>query len=313
MGVANTSKYMTGRDRSAINAPGNVKEAVTVKKDEVILGQPLIPDIEKSIELKDKKDKMTPEEKEKMEQTDKNDKIEEDKELIIKKVLEKEGFFPRLKPYTKPIINSVIGIIVSVLQGGIFPVFGLFITKMLFSLFITWDKELLRSESDKWCLGMFILSISSFITGFTQKFLFGVIGENITYAIREKLYGALLQKNIGWFDLRDNAPGVLNSVLASDVQALNGASTEGTAVVMESTFAMIVGIAIGFSFNWKVSLVALGCVPFMVIGGAINTKFQSGYSDVDESAYKDANLLAGDSILNYRTVASFGHDYMILK
>ena len=105
----------------------------------------------------------------------------------------------------------------------------------------------------------------------------------------------------------------MNSVLASDVQALNGASTEGTAVVMESTFAMIVGIVIGFSYSWKISLVALGCVPFMVVGGAINTKFQSGYSNIDEEAYKDANLLAGDSILNYRTVASFGHDNLLVK
>ena len=76
---------------------------------------------------------------------------------------------------------------------------------------------------------------------------------------------------------------------------------------------MIVGIALGFSYNWKISLVALGCVPFMILGGAINTKFQSGYSDIDEDAYKDANLLAGDSILNYRTVASFGHDNLIIN
>lgn len=122
-----------------------------------------------------------------------------------------------------------------------------------------------------------------------------------------------MKKNIGWFDNRENAPGVLNSVLAKDVQALNGASTEGSAVVMESTFAMIVGLALGFSFHWKVSLVALGCVPFMILGGAINTKFQSGYSDIDEDAYREANLLAGDTILNYRTVASFGHDYLIVN
>ena len=82
---------------------------------------------------------------------------------------------------------------------------------------------------------------------------------------------------------------------------------------MESTFAMIVGIVIGFCFNWKISLVALGCVPFMIAGGAINSKFQSGYSEIDEDAYKDANLLAGDSILNYRTVASLGHDNMIVS
>jgi len=159
---------------------------------------------------------------------------------------------------------------------------------------------------------MFLAAVLSFITGFTQKFLFGIIGENITINIREKLYGALLKKNIGWFDVRDNAPGILNSVLATDVQALNGASTEGSAVVMESTFAIVVGIVIGFCYNWRVSLVALGCVPFTVIGGAINTKFQTGYSGNDEDSYKEANLIAGDAILNYRTVASFGYDNLII-
>lgn len=81
---------------------------------------------------------------------------------------------------------------------------------------------------------------------------------------------------------------------------------------MESSFAMIVGMAIGFAFSWRISLVALGCMPFMVIGGAINTKFQSGYSEDDADAYKAANLLAGDAILNYRTVASFGYDNMLI-
>jgi ABC-type multidrug transport system fused ATPase/permease subunit len=142
--------------------------------------------------------------------------------------------------------------------------------------------------------------------------LFGIVGENITINVRQKLYYSILKKNMGFFDDRENAPGVLNSVLASDVQALNGASTEGTAVILESLFGMVVGIALGFSYNWKISLVALGCVQFMILGGAINTKFQSGYSNVDEEAYKDANLLAGDSILNYRTVASFGHDNLII-
>lgn len=118
---------------------------------------------------------------------------------------------------------------------------------------------------------------------------------------------------MGWFDQRDNAPGVLTSVLASDIQTLNGASTEGLAVMCESFFALACGIALGFSFSWRVSLVAFGCIPFMVAGGSINAKFQAGMSDIDEGAYKDANLLAGDAILNYRTVASFGHDDMIVK
>ncbi len=43
------------------------------------------------------------------------------------------------------------------------------------------------------------------------------------------------------------------------------------------------------------------------------SKFQQGFSKIDEDAYREANLLAADAMLNYRTVASFGHDYLILR
>jgi ATP-binding cassette, subfamily B (MDR/TAP), member 1 len=150
-------------------------------------------------------------------------------------------------------------------------------------------------------------------TNFLQKFLFGIIGENIAFNIRQKLYSAILKKHMGWFDARENAPGVLSSILAKDVQALNGASSEGSAVILESAFALIGGIAIGLGFNWKLGLVSLGGAPFMALGGFINAKLYAGYSNLDGAAHRAANLLAGDTILNYRTVASFGHDYLIIR
>ena len=91
--------------------------------------------------------------------------------------------------------------------------------------------------------------------------------------MRFNLYQAILKKSVGWFDARDNSAGVLTSVLASDVQALNGASTEGLSVIVETFFAVACGIVLGFIYSWKISLVALGCVPFMMAGGSINAKF----------------------------------------
>jgi hypothetical protein len=61
------------------------------------------------------------------------------------------------------------------------------------------------------------------------------------------------------------------------------------------------------------SFVAIGCFPFMVLGGFMNSKLQTGLANEDEKAYKDANLLAGDAILNYRTVASLSSDKQIVK
>ena len=135
------------------------------------------------------------------------------------------------------------------------------------------DLEKMKTNADFWILMMFIAALVNLCTAFVQKFSFGIVGENITINMRHKLYEAILKKSVGWFDLRDNSAGVLTSVLASDIQALNGASTEGLAVIVETFFALVCGIVLGFIFSWKVSLVALGCVPFMVAGGSINAKF----------------------------------------
>jgi len=43
----------------------------------------------------------------------------------------------------------------------------------------------IRSDSDYYCMLMLVASIAAFFTGFTQKFSFGVIGENVTLKIRK--------------------------------------------------------------------------------------------------------------------------------
>jgi len=52
------------------------------------------------------------------------------------------------------------------------------------------------------------------------------VGENITLKMRYNLYKSIIHKHIGFFDLRENSPGILTAVLASEAQTLNGASTE---------------------------------------------------------------------------------------
>ena len=51
----------------------------------------------------------------------------------------------------------------------------------------------------------------------------------------------------------------------------------------------------------------------MMLGGSINAKLNKGMNHVDEKSYKDANLIAGDSIMNFRTVAGLSADKLIVK
>jgi ATP-binding cassette subfamily B (MDR/TAP) protein 1 len=155
---------------------------------------------------------------------------------------------------------------------------------------------------------MIILAIAAFFCGFGQKFAFGVIGENVTANIRKELYRNVLQKHLGWFDERENAPGVITTTLSSDAQVINGVSTEGLASIIDAIFAVLVGIVIGFFFSWRMALIAIVCVPFMAIAGYMGAVFQKGLSVESEHSHKFANILAGDAIMNYRTVASFANE-----
>jgi ABC-type multidrug transport system fused ATPase/permease subunit len=90
--------------------------------------------------------------------------------------------------------------------------------------------------------------------------------------IRQQLYGKILQKHIGWFDEKENAPGIISTTIASDAQVINGVSAEGLAMSLQGGFSVLSGVIIGLVFNWREALVCLGCVPLMILGGAMGIK-----------------------------------------
>lgn len=118
--------------------------------------------------------------------------------------------------YNRPIINIIVGILMSAVLGAISPMLGGIMVKMLFVLLNTTDYDVMRNESNKWCFVMFIITICDLFSAFSSKLSFGVVGENITHNIRKQLFRKILEKHQGWFDLRENAPGQLSSVLARD-------------------------------------------------------------------------------------------------
>jgi len=126
-----------------------------------------------------------------------------------------------------------------------------------------------KEVANEYCLYMVLIAFAAFFTGAIQKLFFGILGENIAKKMREELYMSFLSKHQGWFDIRAHSPGSLSSSLATDAQVVNGAATEGVGIQIESSFALLGGICIGFYYSWKISLVCFACLPFMVAASVI--------------------------------------------
>ena len=59
-----------------------------------------------------------------------------------------------------------------------------------------------------------------------------------------------MNKDVGWFDNRDHASGILTTSLGADVMCLNGVSSEGLGIIFECVGSMLCGLIISFIYSW---------------------------------------------------------------
>jgi ABC-type multidrug transport system fused ATPase/permease subunit len=138
-----------------------------------------------------------------------------------------------------------------------------------------------------------------------QKLTFGIGGDNLSYSLRLKLFAAILHKHIGWFDSKDHAPGILTNILIEDITKTNGLTTESVGILLEAFLGLGISCLMCFIFTWEVAIVATALSPFMVLGGVGMTSGSVSSKD-EETAYKAANALLSDLVLNYKTIITFG-------
>jgi ATP-binding cassette subfamily B (MDR/TAP) protein 1 len=89
-----------------------------------------------------------------------------------------------------------------------------------------------------------------------------------------KLFEAILMKDIGWFDAKDKAPGVLTNIIQEDITALNGLTTEAAGIMVEAVLGMTISAGICLFFSWQLALVVTAVSPFMILGGLGMSKLQ---------------------------------------
>lgn len=61
---------------------------------------------------------------------------------------------------------------------------------------------------------------------FLQMYAFGIIGENLSIRIKGKLFEAILNMEMGWFDKKENGVGALCARLSSDSSEIQGVSLQ---------------------------------------------------------------------------------------
>ena len=252
-----------------------------------------------------------------------------------------KAFGELMTKYTYPMYAKIIGIFGVILFAIVSPMFGWWIMATMNALNEGYADRMIAaciasgqvnppcppmvSEDGPfdralfWCIMMIIASILIMITKGVGDVMLKKVSNNMVTGVRKDLYEAMLRKDIGWHDDRDNSAGILTGTLASDVQLLSGVSSEGMGAQIEGAVAALAGTVMAFIFSWPLALVTIGLLPVFIICGAIqqkadqenmmNMESAEGSEEMEKSDdSKMSKLLCSDSITNYKTVASFGND-----
>lgn len=181
--------------------------------------------------------------------------------------------------YTMPDIHLfIVGVIGAIGNGIVFPIFSIYLARMIGVLI---DMQLGvgdQSEANKMALIFFGLAIANFFAIFMQNTMFAIIADRLTEKIRVQVFNKMIRMPGGWFDNPKNNAGTLAARLSIDCKTINGVTSSYIGIMVQNVSCLTCGLIIAFVHEWRITLVTLGLIPIMIASGIIKMKALVGFS-----------------------------------
>ena len=159
------------------------------------------------------------------------------------------------------------------------------------NIFFYKNTQLMRDEAANNSLYFVALGGLALFGFIIQNYCLAQVGEQVTTILRSDLFESILRRETAYFDDEKNSTGSLTARLADDPRLVHEATGETFAAQLQATCTLFIGLFIGFSATWKVSLVVLACFPVSVVAGMLRSRrHMTGGS---ESAQNDGKVRKG--------------------
>ncbi|CAD5121588.1 DgyrCDS10086 [Dimorphilus gyrociliatus] len=208
----------------------------------------------------------------------------------------------RIFRLNSPEINWIIlGCVGALGVGSVQPAFAVIFGDILKVL--TKPKDQQAKDIAFYC-GMFVvMGVGSGIMKFLQDSALGVSGGRLTMRLRKLTFTAFMKQDIPYYDKPQNSTGALTTRLATDASAVQGATGSRLGIIIQSFGTLGIGIILGFVYNWKLTLVLLAFVPFLILGGSMEMVVMMGIQGKSNKNLEEAGKISTQCIENIRTVA----------
>ena len=180
-----------------------------------------------------------------------------------------------------------IGCISSFLMGATMPIFSILFGDVLGVLGYA-DTSKARDDSVKYALMFCGLALYSLLAMLLQGWMFAISGENLTKRLRRDAFEAMLKQEMGWYDLQENNTGSLCARLSGDAAKVQGATGARVGSILQGISGIVLAIALGLYFNWKLGLVCSVFFPLMIGATMAEMMIVQGVDTIEVTAFEQS-------------------------
>ena len=200
--------------------------------------------------------------------------------------------------------ETFIGALGAFIGGAISPVQGFVMSKAINALSST-NPKTVKDDGLFWGLMFLVVAFVNGISLFFKIWKLETIGSVITSKMRKLIVDKYLHLHIGFFDEDENAPGSLLTRLSIDTTQLNTLVLSVVGDLVGTLGTAAVGLGLSFYFSWRLTLISICFLPFIIYAQIIVAKTRRGGREEDKKIDIEAGGVLSECVLHTKTIYSF--------
>jgi len=146
----------------------------------------------------------------------------------------------------------------------------------------------------------FIKGISEYFATYSVNF----IGQSVVRDLRNMLYTRIIAQSMAFFT--ENPTGKLMSTVTNDIERIQDAVSNVAANFLKQSFTLIGLLAVIFYVDWRLALISLILVPFVVFPSANIGRYIRASSRKSQDKMADITHILQETFSGIRIVKAFG-------
>ena len=201
-------------------------------------------------------------------------------------------------------LDILLGTLGGFIYGAGSPVSG-YLLGQATNAFSLEDPHRVRKEGLKWALLHLVIAVVGGFCIFLKIWKLEGLGAVISSRMRKKVLQKYLELHVGYYDIDSNSPGGLLTKLSIDTTQISTLILSIFGAVISTLGAIITALIIGFIYDWKLSLIILVFIPFIVTCTVLMGNYRENGREGNKKIRIEAGSVLSECVINTKTIFSF--------